>query len=131
MYTASCLCQAVTFTITSPLTHARYCHCSKCRKFAGTAHASWAIVDWSSIELSADECSVNTFNSGGGLRSFCNQCGSPLWFRSLQDTHLVAIPLGVIDTGSVPKPNSHIWTSAMPKWSHIHDDLRQFTKNPE
>ena len=40
----SCLCKAVSFEIDGTVHNARYCHCSNCRKFSGTAYAA-AILD--------------------------------------------------------------------------------------
>ena len=40
---ASCLCGGVTYEITGPVLRGRYCHCTDCRKFSGTAHAAWGL----------------------------------------------------------------------------------------
>ena len=131
MYLASCLCQTVKFRLLDEMTDARYCHCALCRKFAGTCPASWAVAKWQALVIESGASKVKEFNSGGGLRCFCGRCGSPLWFKSLAHPELVAIPLGVFDSGPVPEPNSHIWTSSSPEWSSIHDGLTQFAKNPK
>lgn len=38
--TGSCLCGAVKFEITPPSTAFRYCHCTRCHKATGAAHAA-------------------------------------------------------------------------------------------
>ena len=130
MFTASCLCRSVSFEISSPLSEARYCHCENCRKFSGTGSAPWAITELKSLNVTSVAAPINKYQSGGGTRCFCNTCGSPLWFESKLNPAKVAIPLGVIDSGDVPKPQSHIWTQSCPVWYDIPDNLEQFTTNP-
>jgi Glutathione-dependent formaldehyde-activating enzyme len=40
----SCLCGAVSFAVTLPFVRFVHCHCSRCRKATGTAHATNAVV---------------------------------------------------------------------------------------
>jgi hypothetical protein len=40
----SCLCGSVTFAVDLPFDRFIHCHCSRCRKATGTAHASNAVV---------------------------------------------------------------------------------------
>ena len=38
--TGSCLCGAVTYQLSPPFLQFVHCHCSRCRKATGTAHAT-------------------------------------------------------------------------------------------
>jgi len=129
MLTASCLCRAVSFEITTPLEDARHCHCENCRKFTGAGSAQWAITHVKGLNITSS-ATIQRYNSGGGMRCFCATCGSPLWFESALDKNLVAIPLGVLDEGQIPKPESHIWTQSCPTWFDICDDLECYPTNP-
>ena len=40
----SCLCGSVTFEVQGPPSAFRYCHCSRCRKASGSAHAANMLV---------------------------------------------------------------------------------------
>ena len=42
--TGTCLCGEVGYEITGNLGIFQYCHCSRCRKFTGSAHAANIIV---------------------------------------------------------------------------------------
>lgn len=130
MFHASCLCGSVRFTLDGALKSARYCYCENCRKFVGTSPAAWAIAEKSRLALSSTSGHVSNFDSGKGLRCFCARCGSPVWFESLDYPELVAIPLGVLDDGDVPRPGRHIWVRSMPDWCTIYDDLPQHDTNP-
>ena len=40
MIEGKCLCGNVRYRITGPILNFQYCHCSRCRKFTGSAHAA-------------------------------------------------------------------------------------------
>ena len=75
----SCLCGSVKFEVAPPFTAFRYCHCSRCRKASGSAHAANAFVPESQFTWIAGETSVKRFDLPGAKRfavSFCLQCGT-------------------------------------------------------
>lgn len=51
MYTGSCMCGAVQFTISDGIRNIVYCHCSQCRKAQGSAFATNGIVDAGQFNL--------------------------------------------------------------------------------
>ena len=128
--TGSCLCGSVSFTLGGELTSPRYCHCENCRKFAGTSPASWVMADARTLTITRQEAQVSEYNSGKGIRCFCAACGSPLWFRSLDFPDILALPLGVVDEGLVPKPQMHLWFESKPHWCSVNDDLPKHVNNP-
>ena len=125
----SCLCGSIKLTVSGDMAAPRYCYCTHCTKFAGTAPATWAIAQMSDLEVET-QAQIAKFNSGKGLRCFCTECGSPVWFESLDYPELVAIPLGVLDDGNVPAPEMHIWTESRPKWCIIKDTLPRHKRYP-
>jgi len=130
MIHGSCMCGSIQFTIECELRSARYCHCTRCTKFAGTSPATWAMAESSSLFVDAPGASVTKFDSGRGRRCFCANCGSPVWFESIEYPEIVAIPLGVLDEGVIPSPEMHIWTASKPDWCTINDDLPQYETDP-
>ena len=77
MIKRSCLCGAVSIESHGPLHGARYCHCKNCRKFSGTSYAAWGLAETNRLIVTPSEPNVTKYNSGGGLRVFCSECGSP------------------------------------------------------
>ncbi len=76
------------------------------------------------------EAEIAKYNSGRGLRNFCSRCGSPLFFESIDESDIVMIPLGSIDTGPIEPPVMHIWVKSKPVWSTIDAQLPQHSTYP-
>ncbi len=129
MVKGSCLCGRVSFELDGELQAPRYCHCENCRKFSGTSPATWAMVNSSALQRD-QTLPLGRFDSGRGIRCFCPQCGSPVWFESKDFPEIVGIPLGVIDEGEVPPPEMHLWVSSKPDWCVINDDLPKISESP-
>jgi hypothetical protein len=130
MPTGTCLCGRVRFTIQGMIHNARYCHCSNCRKFSGTAYAAWGLVRTDEFTLSASDPGVTRYHSGGGLRAFCSCCGSPVWFEPDNLPALRGVPLGVIDDLEIGAPTMHVWTKSMVPWVSLSDALPQHDTHP-
>jgi len=126
----SCLCGSTQFTLRGKLRSARFCFCTNCTKFAGTAPATWAMADSASLKIETPGAPVTKYNSGRGLRCFCAKCGSPVWFESLEHPDIVAIPLGALDDGEIPVPAMNLWTRSRPGWCSIDEDLPAYETNP-
>lgn len=129
MIQASCLCGNVQFQINAKVGNARYCHCSKCRKFSGTANAAWGLAPLSGLEVLRGGDGVHKYDSGGGHRVFCRTCGSPLWYEPFEHPEYIGLPLGVVDSGEVAPPSAHLWTSLSPEWEVICDGIPQFAQS--
>ena len=127
---ASCLCGGVTYEITGPIHRARYCHCTHCRKFSGTAAAAWGLIETGHLTLTRANSGLSKYSSGHGLRVFCQTCGSPLWYEPTDVSQFRGIPLGVIDDPGAPGPQMHVWIQSKTDWESISDGLPQFNQHP-
>ncbi len=115
----SCLCGGIQFEITPPFTAFRYCHCSRCQKASGAAHAANAFVPSAQFSWRAGEALIKHYDHVPSQRfavSFCTQCGSrvPHQVRGRDD---YLIPAGLLDQAppDMPRPeNSIFWGSRAP-----------------
>jgi hypothetical protein len=130
MLSGSCLCGSVSLEILGAIHSPRYCHCSTCRKFSGTAFAAWGLVQARQLIVIGLESNVTKYDSGGGLRAFCSSCGSPLWYEPANAPAYRGVPLGVIDAGDVPTPEMHVWTQSQVSWASIDDELPRHDTHP-
>jgi hypothetical protein len=127
---ASCLCGGVTYVITGPIVRGRYCHCIHCRKFSGTAHAAWGLIETTQLVIGQSSTGISKYDSGNGLRVFCSSCGSPLWYEPTRLPQYRGIPLGVVDDEGVPEPEMHVWMKSKVSWESISDGLPQHDTHP-
>jgi hypothetical protein len=98
----SCLCQAVKYQFHGPGYAFQYCHCSRCRKFTGSAHGSNIIIDPKNFEWLSGEDMVGRFEYPEAKHfatCFCRNCGSSLPWMS-QSGISVVIPAGTLDEAS-------------------------------
>ena len=122
--TGSCLCKAVTYRVEGELKAFYLCHCSRCRKITGTAHASNVFVGNASFTWLTGEDMVRTYalpETRFG-KAFCATCGSALP-RVSSDGSRVTLPAGSLDTEPSIRPVAHICLSSLAGWDHDLEDV--------
>lgn len=116
----SCLCGSVKFEVTLPLSAFRYCHCSRCQKASGSAHAANAFVPLAQFSWRAGEPLIKRYDLPTAQRFavwFCTQCGSrvPHQMRGRDD---MLIPAGLLDNApaDMARPGNSIFWGSRAKW---------------
>jgi len=128
----SCLCGEVTYEIRPPYTWFQYCHCSRCRKRSGTAHAANILIaagqlSWTSGEDQLTRYELPDAKSFG--TSFCAICGSQLPRVTRNGTWAV-VPAGTLDADPGIRPERNIYWDSRASWYHSTDDLPSFSEGP-
>lgn len=116
--TGSCLCGSIKFEIQPPFSAFRYCHCSRCQKASGSAHAANAFVPEARFRWLAGESLVKHFDLPGAKRfavSFCPTCGTRVPHR-IKATENMLIPAGVLDADPGMRPENSIFWKSKPAW---------------
>jgi hypothetical protein len=130
-YKGSCLCGEVTFEIEGEFENFFLCHCERCRKDTGSAHAanlfsSTAKLKWLSGE---DKAKIFNYHSEGHIKCFCSNCGSAL--PNIQiDGKLLVVPAGCIDSDIHMKPQGHIFCANKASWDNNLEILPKFDELP-
>jgi hypothetical protein len=124
-----CFCGRVRYRIDAPLSKARNCHCSKCRKAfsgAGSAYAEVApgAFTWVSGE---DDLTYYETIPGWGL-SFCRTCGTTLCGTLRGEVH--GVTLGPVDGDPGVQIEMHIFVGSKAPWDHIGGDAPQYDERP-
>ncbi len=91
IFSGTCLCENVGFTVKAPTLWCAHCHCSMCRRAHGAAFVTWVGVASDRVEITGDTAKWHT-SSPGARRGFCSDCGSTLFFESEKwpgETHIV------------------------------------------
>ncbi len=130
--TGSCLCGEVAYEATGEPMAMQSCHCLRCRRARGAAHATnifykagqfrWVRGADRVAEYKLPEARFYT-------TAFCTQCGGAAPKVSLE-RRLAIIPAGSLDTDPPMRPLRHIFTDYKAAWFEITDDLPQFHEGP-
>ncbi|MGI0115830.1 GFA family protein [Zooshikella sp. RANM57] len=127
----SCLCGDVEFKIDGDFESFYLCHCKRCRKDTGSAHAAnlfstTAKITWLSGE---DKTTLFNLSSTRHVKCFCSVCGSAL--PSVQmNGKLLVVPAGSLNSQLLIKPNAHIFVSSKASWDECLDNIPKCDDGP-
>lgn len=130
-YLGSCLCGEVTFEIEGDFEGFYLCHCGRCRKDTGSAHAANLFSSTAKLKWLTGQEKAKTFNfrSEGHIKSFCTNCGSAL--PNIQmNGKLLVVPAGSLDSDINIKPQGHIYYASKANWDTELEKVPKFEKLP-
>jgi len=128
----SCLCGGIAFEMTGASLRVQHCHCSRCRKARGTAHATNMLTPMANIRFVRGEDLLTLYRVPGAKtfgHAFCRVCGSSM--PRLDDSRSLAIvPMGSFDDDPGVRPERHVFIDSKAAWHDIPDDLPTFAGAP-
>lgn len=125
--TGACLCGAVRFRITGPLSPVVGCHCIQCRKQTGHyMPATRARLIY--FELIEDRGLRWYRASDQARRGFCDECGSTLFWQA-DGAERIAIAAGSIDGETGLSTAAHIYVADKGDYYRLDDDLPQYEQS--
>jgi hypothetical protein len=131
--TGGCLCGAIRYTISAPITALRACNCRNCQKASGTGASVNAVVPTDAFRITQGtpkHYADSATQSGRTLsRYFCGECGSPIYGERNPKPGFVVVRAGTFDDSSGLKIATHIWTASARPWSHIDPACEQHPGN--
>ena len=117
-----CLCGAVSFEIDAPIKSVVNCHCESCRRQCSAPMTTYIGVqdgDWKWTGATP-----KTYNSSPGVeRTFCDNCGSPIFFRSQNMSGVMHFYVASLDEPEKFEPKLHVSIEEKLPWLNIGDDL--------
>lgn len=125
----SCLCGAVRYAIDGQFEHFYLCHCERCRKDTGSAHAANLFSTTARLTWISGADRVASFRLPGTrhARSFCTVCGSAL---PMQQGPLLVVPAGSLDSTPGVQPDAHLFVASRAEWDHALETLPVFAQLP-
>jgi hypothetical protein len=123
----SCLCGTVAYDYEPPIDAWYNCHCSRCRRARGGAHASNAFLDVKRFRFLRGEEEIVAFKLPEAERftqGFCRTCGGKAPRVNVAAGY-VAIPAGTLDDDPRQRPERHIFVASKAPWFEIADELPQ------
>jgi len=131
-YRGGCVCGKVSFRYRGKAEIMMNCHCSRCRKAKGAAHATNLFVKPENFEWISGEASVIIYDHAEATRfgnSFCAQCGSSVPRKS-DKAPTYNIPAGSLDDDPALAPKANIYVGSMATWYDITDSIPQHEEMP-
>jgi hypothetical protein len=114
----SCLCGSVHYEFNGPILSFNYCHCSRCRKATGSAHASNIFVVPSQFKWTRGEELVARYDLPAAQSfalCFCRTCGTPLP-HATRSGKAIVIPVGSLDEDPHVRPGQNIFWDSRAPW---------------
>lgn len=117
MLKGSCLCGAVVYRVDGGIESASHCYCTMCQKQHGAASGTYANVARAGLTIESGASVITEYaSSDHGRRSFCQVCGSTLFWRSEESPDRIAVTLGTLDTPFTHEVEIELHTDKKPAW---------------
>jgi hypothetical protein len=123
-YAGGCLCGAVRYEITGPVSNPCYCHCTTCRRATGAPLVPWGTFAREAVRIVRGR--LSEFRSSAQVsRGFCAHCGTSLTYRHEARAGEIDVTLATLDDPTLVPPRMHVWVKDRLPWVAIGDDLPQ------
>jgi len=127
----SCLCGEVRFEVDGEFDHFFLCHCGRCRKDTGSAHAANLFSSSAKIDWLSGKSKITTFQvpSTRHVKGFCSSCGSAVPTVQM-DGALLVVPAGSLDSAISVRPDARICVASRAEWDRSLKDLPEIDELP-
>ncbi len=118
IFKGSCLCGEVSYEIEGPFKIFQYCHCSRCRKFTGSAHSANLFVPPERFRWTRGEEFIGHYEPKEAkyfATTFCKQCGSSLPWAAQQGKTIV-VTAGTLDDDPGVQPMWNVFWGSHAPW---------------
>ena len=134
--TGGCLCGTIRYTVSTPISELRACHCRDCQKSSGTWGSVNAMIPSSALKLTQGTPKRYTVTADSGrtlYRYFCGDCGSPLFSRRELTPENTSLRIGTLDAKHAGgmRITGNIWTKSARSWAHIDPASQQHAGQPD
>ena len=122
IYRGRCFCQAVSFEIDAPVLSSVNCHCESCRRQCSAPITTYIGVPDGQWRWTGEPSKI--FRSSKGVeRTFCENCGTPMSFRSENLSGVMHFYAMAMEEPQRFEPGLHVaWEEKLP-WLNIGDNL--------
>jgi hypothetical protein len=120
-----CLCGKVSFEIDVPARWAWHDHSSASRRAHGAAYATY-VGSWRKrLRITGGNAAISRYEdtSAKTARSFCAQCGTPLFYERARSPHMVNIPRALFSGRTGRQPLYHIAIEELQEWAYTGEPL--------
>jgi hypothetical protein len=131
-FSGGCVCGSIRYVCSRAPVATLNCHCLDCQRSSGAPFASGIIVRMSDMTITGTPKTYSARASSGGLatRSFCSDCGSPLFTRGETAPEVMSIRFPTLDNPSEFQPMLDIWTSSAQPWVCLSQAIPHYPLSP-
>ncbi len=122
MLKGHCLCGAIRYEAHGEVTNGTVCHCTMCRRAAGSPMVGWFTVPRGGFRLIEGK-PVTYRSSADAWRAFCGGCGTPLTFESTRFPGETDVTTCSLDDPEQVPPADHTQASTKLSWVKLADGL--------
>jgi hypothetical protein len=123
--TGRCLCGAIAYEFTGQPRLVVHCHCESCRRQTSSAVATFVLVAKSSLRFTRGE-PKEYVSSPGVHRSFCGNCGSPIYYRTEKRPDVIDLYAGTLTDAATITPECHVYAAEQLPWFEVLDELPRY-----
>jgi len=123
--TGQCLCGKVAFEIDVPARWAWHDHSAASRRAHGAAYATY-VGSWRKrFRIIKGEALIARYEDSATktVRSFCSQCGTPLFYERARSPHMVNISRALFSGRTGRQPLYHIAIEELQEWAYTGEPL--------
>jgi hypothetical protein len=124
VHLGGCLCGAVRYQVTGPVSNLCFCHCASCRRAIGAPMVPWGTFAREAVRVTRGRLSEYR-SSSQVWRGFCARCGTSLTYRHEGRAAEIDVTLATLDDPTRLAPQMHVWVKDRLPWVSIGDHLPQ------
>lgn len=131
-FSGGCACRAIRYVCSAPPIAMLNCHCQDCQQSSGAPFASGFIVAGSHMAIHGTPKTYAVRAASGRIatRSFCADCGSPLFAQGEANADFMSVRFSTLDDASEFQPTLDIWTASAQAWVCLDQALPQYAQSP-
>jgi hypothetical protein len=131
-FSGGCACGAIRYVCARAPVAMLSCHCRDCQLSSGAPFASGVIVLVSDTQITGTPKTYSVRAGSGSLatRSFCRDCGTPLFAHSETAPGAMSIRFPTLDNHSEFQPMLEIWTSSAQPWVCLSQAIPHYPQSP-
>jgi hypothetical protein len=119
-FSGRCLCGAIQYEGDTEIKSTSVCHCTDCQRQTGTTSSLVIEVVEEAFIVSGDSLktftTVGTDHGSNTYRSFCGNCGSPIYSRIEAFPGTVFIKAGTLNDTTWLNPTEELWCKSQQLW---------------
>ena len=131
-FSGGCACGSIRYSRSRGPIAMLNCHCLDCQRSSGAPFASGFIMRVPDIAITGTRktYSVRAGSGSRATRSFCSDCGSPLFTHGQVAPGVMSIRFATLDNPSEFQPMLDIWTSSAQLWLCLDQAIPRYSQSP-